>query len=199
MLVKSTEVLGYFTIAIQVGSFVRQIPLAFGMVLYPQMAHTYGENHSAMDVWRLSRKAAFAASALGLVAGICGWLLLPTFVRLVLPKYVAGIRAAQWAGFLGFAMGFYLFDSVYNIIKRQDLYFYNWCAGCSTFVAAWYCLTRLLHVPLAVASSQSMLLATFVMAIVSAFVGKTASMAHDRRLEAQRSRTAGSAAPTEEA
>ncbi len=198
MLVKSTEVLGYFTISIQVGLFVRQIPLAFGMVLYPQMAHSYGENHSAMDIWRLSRKAAFAAAALGLVAGVCGWLLLPTFVRLVLPKYVAGVRAAQWAGFLGFAMGFYLFDSVYNVIKRQDLYFYNWCAGCTTFLATWYCLTQLLHVPLAVASSQSMLVATVVMAIVSAFVGKRASMAHDLRLKAQESDRVESIAPVGE-
>jgi len=183
MLVKSTQVLGYFTIAIQVGAFVRQIPLAFGMVLYPQMAHQYGKNHCAMDIWRLSRKAAFAASALGLIAGVCGWVLLPIFVRHVLPKYIPGIPAAQWSGFLGFAMGFYLFDSIYNVIKRQDLYAFNWGVGCATFFATWYCLTRLLHISLAVASAQSMLLATLVMAMVSAFVGKRACMAHDRRIK----------------
>lgn len=180
MLVKSTQVLGYYTIAIQMGAFVRQIPIAFGMVLYPQMAHRYGENHCAMDLWRISRKVAFAASALGLVAGVCGWILLPAFVRIVLPKYVPGIRAAQWCSFLGFAMGFYQFDGIYNVIKKQYLYVFNWCIGCLIFVAVWYFLIELLHVSLAVASSQSMLLATFVMAMVSMFVSKRACLAHDR-------------------
>ena len=182
MLVKSTQVLGYYTIAIQIGAFVRQIPIAFGMVLYPQMAHRYGENHCAMDLWRISRKAAFAASALGFVVGVCGWVLLPAFVRMVLPKYVPGIRAAQWSSFLGFAMGFYQFDSIYNVIKRQYLYVFNWCIGCLIFVAVWYFLTQYLHISLAVASSQSMLLATFAMAMISMFVSKRACLAHDRLL-----------------
>ena len=181
MLVKSILMLGYFTIAIQVGTFVRQIPTAFGMVIYPQMAHRYGENHCAMDIWRLARKAAFAASALGLAVGACAWLLLPTFVHIILPKYIPGIRAAQWSGFLGFAMGFYQFDNIYNVIKRQDLYIFNWCAGCLTFAASWYCLTRTLHISLAIASAQSMLLATFVMAIVSLIVSRRACIRHDKR------------------
>jgi O-antigen/teichoic acid export membrane protein len=189
MLVKSILMLGYFTIAIQVGTFVRQIPTAFGMVIYPQMAHRYGENHCAMDIWRLARKAAFAASALGLAVGACAWLLLPTFVHIILPKYIPGIRAAQWSGFLGFAMGFYQFDNIYNVIKRQDLYIFNWCAGCLTFVAVWYLLTRSLHISLAVASAQSMLLATFVMAMVSAFVSKRACLAHDRCTKAGNDQT----------
>ena len=64
MLVKLTQVLGYFTIAIQVGTFVRMIPIAFSTVLYPQMAHRYGENRCAMDIRRMARSGALAASAL---------------------------------------------------------------------------------------------------------------------------------------
>lgn len=186
MLVKSTQVLGYFTIAIQVAAFVRQVPTAFGMVLYPQMAQQYGQNRSAMDVWRLSRKGAFAAAFLGLIIGVVGWFMLPPFVRLVLPKYLPGVRAAQWSGFLGFAMGFYLFDSPYNIIKRQDLYFINWCVGCCTFVGAWFFLVKSLHIALAVASAQSMLIATLVMCGVSSFIGRRACLKHDAKLELSR-------------
>jgi O-antigen/teichoic acid export membrane protein len=189
MLVKSTQVLGYFTIAIQVGTFVRMIPGAFSVVLYPQMAHRYGESHCAMDIWRIAKRGMLAASVLGLVAGACGWLVLPTFVHLVLPKYGLGIRAAQWSGFLGLAMSLDLFDNIYNVIKRQDLYIFNWCAGCLTFVAVWYLLTRSLHISLAVASAQSMLLATFVMAMVSAFVSKRACLAHDRCTKAGNDQT----------
>jgi O-antigen/teichoic acid export membrane protein len=193
MLVKSTQVLGYFTIAIQVGAFVRMIPGAFSVVLYPQMAHRYGESHCAMDIWQIAKKGALAASVLGLVAGACGWLLLPTFVRLVLPKYGPGIRAAQWSGFLGLAMGLYLFDNVYNVIRRQDLYVINWCCGCASFVAIWYCLVRFLHISLAIASAEAMLAATFLMAIISAFVSRRACLAHDRRRNMKNQGTATSA------
>ncbi len=180
MLVRSTQVLGYFTIAIQVGTFVRMIPGAFSVVLYPKMAHRYGESHCAMDVWRIAKKGALAASVLGLVTGACGWLILPTFVRLVLPKYGPGIRAAQLSGFLGLAMGLYLFDSVYNVIKRQDLYVANWCCGCASFVAIWYCLAQFLHIAPALASAESMLAATFLMAMISTFVSRRACLRHDR-------------------
>lgn len=181
MLVKSTDVLGYFTIAIQVATFVRMIPMAFSNVLYPQMAHRYGESHSAMDIWRVAARGAMAASCVGLVAGICGWLLLPVFVRAVLPRYIPGIRAAQCSAFLGFAMALYVFDNVYNVIRRQHLYIVNWCAGCLTFTVAWYCLVHFVHVTLAVASSEAMLLSTFVMAVISSIVSRKACLAHDRR------------------
>lgn len=182
MLIKSTQVLGYFTIAIQVGTFVRLIPGAFSVVLYPQMAHRYGESHCAMDIWRIAKKGALAASTLGLIAGACGWLILPTFVRLALPKYVPGIRAAQLSGFLGLAMGLYLFDNVYNVIKRQDLYVVNWCCGCASFVAIWYCLGRFMNLAPALASAEAMLAATFIMATVSAFVSRRACLKHDGHL-----------------
>jgi O-antigen/teichoic acid export membrane protein len=182
MLVRSTQVLGYFTIAIQVGTFVRMIPGAFSAVLYPQMAHRYGESHCAMDLWQIAKKGAIAASVLGLIAGACGWLLLPTFVRLVLPKYGPGIRAAQLSGFLGLAMGMYLFDNIYNVIKRQDLYVINWCIGCSSFFLIWYALTRVLQISLTIASAESILAATFVMALVSSLVSRRACLAHDRRI-----------------
>jgi hypothetical protein len=61
------------------------------------------------------------------------------------------------------------------------LYIFNWCAGGLTFAASWYCLTRTLHISLAIASAQSMLLATFVMAIVSLFVSRRACIRHDKR------------------
>jgi O-antigen/teichoic acid export membrane protein len=182
MLVRSTQVLGYYTIAIQVSTFVRLIPGAFGTVLYPQMAHQYGETHCAMDIWRTAKKGAFAASVLGLVAGACGWFTLPIFVHMVLPKYAPGIPAAQLSGFLGLAMGLYMFDHIYNVIKRQDLYAFNWVCGCASFVAIWYGLTRVLHIAPSPAAAASMLAATFLMAVLSAFVSRSACLAHDRRM-----------------
>jgi hypothetical protein len=144
------------------------------------MAHRYGESHCAMDLWRIAKNGALAASGIGLVLGVCGWLALPTFVRLVLPRYIPGTRAAQYSAFLAVAMGMYVFDNIYNVIKRQDLYFINWCFGSASFFGVWLCLTRVLHVSLVVASSISMLASTFIMAIISIFVSRKICLAHDR-------------------
>jgi len=184
ILVKSIQVLGYFTIAIQVSTFARQIPMAFSMVLYPQMAHQYGENHCAMDIWRIARKGALFVLPLGIIVGVCGWLLLPRFVLLLLPKYIPGIRAAQLSSFICFAMAFDMFDAVFNVIKRQDLYVINWCVSCSTFVAVWYFLTLFFHVSLAVASAESMLCATLIMGMNSVLLSRRACLVHDQSMHA---------------
>ena len=181
VLVRSTDILGYFTIAILAGTFARIVPAAFATVLYPQMAKGYGKTHCAMDLWRLARRAALAAAAIGLAVGICGWLILPTFVHLILPRYSPGIPAARCSVFLGFAMGFYQFDNIYNVIRRQDLYLVNWCVACVSFAAAWFALTRWLLIPMAVAAAASMLIATFLMAMSSMLVSRWACMIHDRR------------------
>jgi O-antigen/teichoic acid export membrane protein len=182
-LVHATQELGYFTIAIQVGTFVRAIPGAFSTVFYPQMAHRYGQTHCAMDIWHIARKAAIGASAAGLFAGLCGWFMLPTFVRIMLPKYVPGISAARVSAFLGVAMGLYLFDNIYNVIRRQDLYVLNWLVGCSTFACVWFSLSHWSRLSAPVASATSMLTATFIMALSSAFVSRFACIQHDRALQ----------------
>ena len=107
-------------------------------------------------------------------------MILPRFVYFVLPRYSPGIVAGQLSSFLGFAMGMYLFDNIYNVIKRQDLYIVNWCCGCVSFVLIWYCLARYLYVAQALASAGAMLTATFVMALISAIVSRKACLAHDR-------------------
>lgn len=191
-LVRSTQTLGYFTIAIQVGTFVRQIPIAFTTVFYPQMSHRYGETHCAMEIWRIAKKAALGACFAGLLAGIGGWLILPGFVRLVLPKYVPGIPAARISAFLGLAMGLYLFDNIYNVIRRQDLYIINWCAGCASFALVWFAATRWFKVSLSVASADSMLISTVLMALVSVAVSRRACSQHDRRMNANQSAAAAS-------
>jgi hypothetical protein len=182
VLVRFPLLLGYFTLAIQVAAFARMIPIAFSIVLYPQMAHRYGQTHNAMAIWYLARKGTTAACSIGAVAGCCGWLLIPHIVKVLLPKYLPGAPSAQWASFMGLAAGIYIFDNVYNVIGRQDLYIMNWVVGAIVFWGSWFSLTHgftRIHI---VAAVQSMLFATFVMALVSVFVSRQACLSHDRSL-----------------
>ena len=184
VLVRSPQLLGYFTIAIQVAAFARLIPIAFSIVLYPQMAHRYGQTHNAMAIWHIARKGAIAACSLGAVAGCCGWLLIPHIVKILLPKYLPGAASAQWASFMGLAAGIYIFDNVYNVIGRQDLYIANWLVGAVVFFGSWFSLTHGFNRIHILAAAQSMLLATLVMALVSLFVSRRACLMHDQRVNA---------------
>jgi O-antigen/teichoic acid export membrane protein len=177
----SLENLGYFTIAIQVKTFVGIIPAAFGMVIYPQMAHKYGETHDAMNLWRIARKGAINCSILGLVIGIIGWLTIPLFVDSLLPKYSPGINAAQWAAFIGLAMGLSVFNNIFNIIGRQEIFLICLALGVCTFVGAWYFLTKRLGHPELASAVQSMLIATLLMSVLSAITSKYICVLHDKK------------------
>jgi O-antigen/teichoic acid export membrane protein len=50
VLVRNTEALGYFTLAIHAGSAARMIPTAFTLVIYPRLAQAYGETGHAFPL-----------------------------------------------------------------------------------------------------------------------------------------------------
>ena len=179
VLAGSPQILGYFTIAILVGTFVSMIPIAFTMVVYPQMAHKYGESHNATELWHMAKKGAIAASALGGVAGVFGWIIIPSFVEILLPKYIPGIAAAQWAAFIGLSTGFSVFNTIYNVIRRQDIYLVSLAIGLAVFWSMWFLLTRSLGKPEIVSAVQAMLMATLIMSVASAIISKIACRIHD--------------------
>ena len=98
ILVRSTQVLGYFTIAIQMGAFVRLIPTAFPRLscirewhidmVKPTVPWIFGESQERAH--SLHRRSGWSLVRAG--GYFCR--LLSAFV---LPKYGPGIRAAQWS------------------------------------------------------------------------------------------------------
>jgi O-antigen/teichoic acid export membrane protein len=170
VLASSPQILGYYTVAIQAGTFAGMIPIAFTTVLYPQMAHKYGETHNAMDVWHIARKGAMVATAVGGFVGVTGWILIPSFVETFLPKYTPGIAAAQWASFMGLSMGFSVFNNIYNVIKRQDIYLFCFAIGVVAYFSMWFLLTLCLNQPKITSAVQSMVIAAFIMSAFSGFI-----------------------------
>lgn len=182
-LLGSTQALGLFTLAIQAGTTARLIPTSFTTVIYPKMAQRYGETHRAEDLWTMAAKGALAASILGALAGAVGWVVIPYMVRWLLPMYMEGIRAAQWASFLGLAMGLYVFGNVFNVIKRQDLFLVGWVLGVIGYWVAWKLLTRPPTSDITVAAAQAMLISTFLSSLVSVGTSYWACHAHDARMQ----------------
>ena len=183
VLVGHTQTLGYYTLAIQVGAAVRMLPGSFNTVVYPRMAHRYGETGRAADLWRMGLRSAAAATLLGAGIGVLSWIGVPPLVRWFLPRYAPGIPAAQWASLLGMAMGFYPLAQIFNVIKRQDLYAAGWGVGLALFLVVFLLLARSNELTRATSSAQAMLAGTLSSNLVWTILAKYACVAHDRRLD----------------
>jgi O-antigen/teichoic acid export membrane protein len=181
VLADSPLLLGYFSISIQATTFAGMIPIAITMVLYPQMVQRYGETNNAMAAWKIVKNGALLATALGIFAGICGWVLIPFFIKYLLPAYVPGTEAAQWACLGGVALGFSVYNNVFNVIQRQDLYLVALGIGLLVFVGTWILLTQHFAFDKLVSAVQSMLAANLVMSCSSAYITRWACLRHDRK------------------
>ncbi len=180
-LASSTEAMGFFSLAVQAAVAARIVPIAFAGVVYPTMAKIYGETHSAMEIWRFARKPALGAVLIGGLVGICGWVAIPYIVERFLPNYTPGVNAARWAAFMGLAMGLSIFDNVYNVIRRQDIYVIGWVVGVAVFWGILWILTQNPTYDRKVAASQAMLGSTFVFSCLSVLLSWVACKIHDIR------------------
>jgi O-antigen/teichoic acid export membrane protein len=183
VLTDSPILLGYFSISMQAGTFASMVPIAITMVIYPQMVQKYGATHSAISAWRLATKGALAATALGALTGIIGWILIPIFVQILLPAYMPGAVAAQWASLTGLAMGLSVFNNIFNVIQRQDAYIASLAIGVAFFFAAWALLTKLLGQPALVSAVQSMFAGNLTMSLSSMIISRRICIRHDRAVE----------------
>lgn len=181
MLADSPLLLGYFSISIQATTFAGMIPLAITMVLYPQMVQRYGETNNAMAVRGIVVNGARMATALGILAGACGWVLIPFFITNLLPAYIPGTDAAKWACLSGIALGCSVYNNVYNVIQRQDLYLVALGIGVAIFFATWILLTQYFAFGKLLSAVQSMLVANLLMSCSSVYITRWACLQHDRK------------------
>lgn len=180
VLADSQQLLGFYAIAAQFGALAVMVPTAFNAVLYPQMSRIYGEQRSAMALWRQALRASVGMFAAGIAfAAIC-WLSIPTFVSILLPAYVPAIDAARWTSLAAAAMTFSAFGNVLNVLGRQDVYLVSSIFGGATFFATWYGLSAVINFSPLVAAAQSMLLATFVMSVCAMFLSRVLCAKLDR-------------------
>jgi O-antigen/teichoic acid export membrane protein len=179
VLADSPTNLGYFSISIQASAFASMIPIAITTVLYPQMVHKYGETNNAIAAWNIAKNGAVIATVLGAVAGVCGWILVPIFIKMLLPAYVPGTSAAQWASLTGLALGLSVFNNIFNVIKRQDIYLITMGIGLATFFGMWFSLTKSYGRDEIVSAVQAMLTANLTMSISSLIITRVVCVRHD--------------------
>lgn len=116
------EGMGLYSMVMMANTAIEFIPSAVNQVVYPRMAEQYGKARRVGDIVRISWKP-MVLTALGLLPVIAvAWWLIPPVVRFLIPAYADAIPAMRWGVFLPIANSFYPMASVFQIVRRQDLY-----------------------------------------------------------------------------
>ena len=110
---------GLYGISNIVQGAVGVIPSAFSQVVYPRMAIMLGEGKPVRQILAANLKPLVFQFALISLICVGGALLLPVVIPIILPKYSAGIRAAQWMMFVPVVQSLGLLNNIYNVTKRQ--------------------------------------------------------------------------------
>jgi O-antigen/teichoic acid export membrane protein len=110
------------------------VPAALAQVLYPRMAQEYGAGRDVRHLVQLSVKPMLATCAGLAVVAAGGWFAAEPVVRFVVPQYVDAVPAIQWALLLPLVSCFLPLNSVFNVVRRQDMYLVALAFGIATYV-----------------------------------------------------------------
>lgn len=105
------------------------IPNAFSQIVYPKMSIAYGEGKSIKYILRSQIKPLFFQFFFMLAASFILWFALPYLVQIFLPKYNAGIKAAQWMLLVPVVQSFGALNNMFNVAKKQFYYILSYSAG----------------------------------------------------------------------
>ena len=156
-----TKGMGLYSMVLLAGSALDVVPTSVSQVLYPRMAEEYGRNGTARALLRILRKPV-TFTFLGMIPVVAvGWVVIHPFMRIVVPNYVDAVPAARWALFLVFVSALMPVTSVFNVVRRQDLYATAVVVGIAAYTGALFWLIRGGNVHLA-AFSQAMLIGRLV-------------------------------------
>jgi len=117
-----TRGLGLYALANMAGPVVALLPQAMGQVVYPKMSEEYGRTGRLRPLVRMAVGPTLVTVAATLAAVAAGWVLIPPVTRVLLPKYLDGVPAAQWSLVATAVMALAPVNNVFNVVKKQGRY-----------------------------------------------------------------------------
>ena len=121
--------MGLFALSGIVQRAIGVIPAAFSSVIYPRMTIMLGEGKSIKAILKANVRPLFFQFGVMLLLAIVGAILMPPAVDFLLPKYAGGVKAAQWMIFIPLAQSFGALNNIYNVVKKQFLFFVSLITG----------------------------------------------------------------------
>lgn len=128
--------LGFYAVAVLFTQGGAALTNAVGQVLYPRMAEAYGRTGDPREALAMVWRPMALLGLAGLPVFLLAWVSVPYVISWGLPKYAAGIPAAQWACVSAY-LGCFLVDlPVFNVVKRQDLLALSLALSAAAFLVA---------------------------------------------------------------
>lgn len=114
--------LGLYAVANMTGPVLFLLPQALNSVIYPRMAMDYGESGRIRRLVSMAVKPMLVTAAVTACAVCAAWVAIPVVVPWLLPKYVEGIPAAQWAAAAVWPMALGAANSVFPVTGALGRY-----------------------------------------------------------------------------
>jgi O-antigen/teichoic acid export membrane protein len=99
------EQVGLYALAISAYAAFQVVPQSIAHYVYPRMSHHYGRTNNPRVLWVIAWKTSLIVAGSMIPIAVVGCWLLPTGVKFLFPKYVAGTHAAEIALFTAVAYG----------------------------------------------------------------------------------------------
>ena len=116
------EGMGLYSMVLMAGASLEFIPSAVSQVVYPRMAEGYGRSASVGELIRIARTPMMITAAVLLPVIAVAWLLVGPVVSFVVPAYIGAVPAIKWSLLLPIVSSLAPVNSVFNVVRRQDLY-----------------------------------------------------------------------------
>jgi len=89
------KTVGFYSLAAIASTTLGALPSSLSSYLYPRLSFKYGETGNPRSLWRIGIRFVLVGVAFTGMAAVFARLALPRFVPAIIPKYVAGLPAAE--------------------------------------------------------------------------------------------------------
>ncbi|HKK69678.1 MAG TPA: lipopolysaccharide biosynthesis protein [Candidatus Krumholzibacteria bacterium] len=96
LLMADDVAMGHYGIAAILMTVMMAVPAAVGQTSYPGMVEEFGRTGRTDGLWRATLRRTARVGGVAVFAAGCAWVLLPPFVRWVLPDFAPGTDAARF-------------------------------------------------------------------------------------------------------
>ena len=136
------EGMGLYAMVAIAGSTLDLLPQAVAQVVYPRMAEQYGRTHQIAGLLGMAVKPMLVTFAGMLPLVIVGWFLADPLVRVIAPKYIGAVPAAQCALLPPLVLSFAPIYNAYSVVNRMVLYAVAVVLGMAAYFVCLFWLTR---------------------------------------------------------
>ncbi|MCX7836055.1 MAG: oligosaccharide flippase family protein [bacterium] len=129
--------LGLYAIVVTFTGSLEILPNAIAQVFYPKLSEEYGKSNDPLKLLSMMKKPILIS--FGLITALCVLVfpILPYIIRFLLPKYVDATLAAQFGLLIAIVdSGTTPMRTIFNVIRRQDLFFYSILSGVIAYLLA---------------------------------------------------------------